>query len=177
MKDLKSLIFWCPEKRFPPSLHKRELLGWKPTLGAPPVARFAPRKELRHQKTWTWVPSPNGKEDPYGGYEEPGHYRNVCSCEAEECCEEKEGTLCEVEEARWSLQEGWSPLETYSADGLLLVWEGKVCRTGVEHALWWLAKQIHPAEWAEPTGVLEIAQRLRELIPTGKIVLNGEALP
>jgi hypothetical protein len=56
------------------------------------------------------------------------------------------------------------------------VWEGKVCRTGVEHALWWLAKQVYPNEWAEPSGILDVAQRLQELIPTGKIVTNGNAV-
>jgi hypothetical protein len=165
-EELHSLVFWVPTRIYPPPLNKRLLLGWKPTLGAPPVARFTPREELFH--LWEWEP------DPWG--DDPDLMVESCSCPLGQDCEAPRGSLYRVIEEEWTLYSGRPVLETGASDGLVLVWEGEVCRVGVEHARWFLKEQIRPNQWSDPSGVLEIADRLRDFFPEGKIVVNGQVL-
>lgn len=164
--ELFSLIFWVPSRIYPPPLKKRQLMGWKPTLGAPPIASFTPRSELFHVRRW---------EPDLWGHDSDGMV-HVCSCTEGEDCEAPEGSLYKVIEEEWQLYSTQPALETWSGDGLVLVWNGEVCKVGVEHAKCFLDEQIRPNRWSEPCGVLEIAKRLKDLFPEGVIVINGKAI-
>lgn len=163
--EIKSLIFWIPENRFPPSLNKKLLLGWKPTLGSPPVAMFYPKVEIFHK--WSLIPNDSTSDEDFLW---------ACECPLGELCEAPKDSLYKRTEERWELPSDHPALGTSSASGLVLVWEGKIIRPAIDHAEWFLNNQIKPNEWTSPSGVLEIASRLKAFLPKGMIVVNGKVV-